>query len=757
MFSKYLKLVYLFIFYTIFSFLICFDSTAQNLEGYVYDGDNQRPLVGCNIYFKCEKEIVSAVSDDNGKFSIFNSCESSLLYVSSVGYDSDSFEVKKGKSPIQIFLHKKEGVLNEVVVSGSLREISKMESPIPVEIYSQKFFKKVLVPNLFESLNLVNGVQPQVNCNVCNTGDIHINGMEGPYTMILIDGMPIVSSLSSVYGLSGIPSAMIERIEIVKGPSSTLYGSEAVGGLINIITVSPSNAPKISADISATTWHEFNADLFVKGKIKNANTLLGVNAFWYDNLMDDNKDGFTDLAVQKRISAFNKWDWRINNTSSASIAARYFFENRWGGQMNWEPQFKGTDSVYGESINTHRIELIGKINPMIRKERFRFEYSYNFHFQNSYYGTTHFRATQHTAFAQLLWEKSLKKHELLIGVPFRFIHYDDNTVATADKFLNNQPQSTILPGVFINHEWNVLKPLTIMTGIRYEYHNIHKSIVSPRLSLKYKPNAMHTLRLSAGNGFRAVNIFTEDHAALTGAREVVIKDDLKPERSWNVNFNYTNQINFKSGFFSIDFSAFYNYFTNKIIGDFLSDPNKIIYENLDGFATSRGLSLSFDVKLIKNLRINVGTTVMDVFSKEKDSNGDFVKVPQLFAPIFSGVYSVGYNFDRVGLSIDLTGNVKSPMYLPILVNDFRPEKSPWFTIVNLQLSKKIGRFVDVYTGVKNLFDFVPRDPIIRPFDPFDKNVDDPILNPNGYTFDPTYNYSSLQGARGYVGVRVKWY
>jgi outer membrane receptor for ferrienterochelin and colicins len=268
---------------------------------------------------------------------------------------------------------------------------------------------------------------------------------------------------------------------------------------------------------------------------------------------------------------------------------------------------------------------------------------------------------------------------------------------------------------------------------------------------------MHTLRLSAGNGFRAVNIFTEDHAALTGAREVVVEDNLKPERSWNVNFNYTNQINFKSGFFSIDFSVFYNYFTNKIIGDFLSDPNKIIYENLDGYATSRGLSLSLDVKLIKNLRINVGTTVMDVFSKEKDSNGDFVKLPQLFAPVFSGVYSVGYNFDRVGLSIDLTGNVKSPMHLPVLVNDFRPEKSPWFTIVNLQLSKKIGRFVDVYAGVKNLFDFVPRDPIIRPFDPFDKNVDDPILNPNGYTFDPTYNYSSLQGARGYVGVRVKWY
>ena len=111
-----------------------------------------------------------------------------------------------------------------------------MASPIPVEVYSPAYFKKNPSPNIFESLQMVNGVQPQLNCNVCNTGDIHINGMEGPYTMILIDGMPIVSSLSTVYGLAGIPNSMVKRIEIVKGPASTLYGSEAVGGLINIIT-----------------------------------------------------------------------------------------------------------------------------------------------------------------------------------------------------------------------------------------------------------------------------------------------------------------------------------------------------------------------------------------------------------------------------------------------------------------------------------------------------------------------------------------
>ncbi|MBC8643502.1 TonB-dependent receptor plug domain-containing protein [Flavobacterium lindanitolerans] len=104
----------------------------------------------------------------------------------------------------------------------------------------------------------VNGVRPQLNCNICNTGDIHINGLEGPYTLVLIDGMPIVSGLSTVYGLSGIPNSLLERIEIVKGPASSLYGSEAVGGLINIITKNPSNAPRFSIDGFSNSWGEVN-------------------------------------------------------------------------------------------------------------------------------------------------------------------------------------------------------------------------------------------------------------------------------------------------------------------------------------------------------------------------------------------------------------------------------------------------------------------------------------------------------------------
>ena len=151
--------------------------------------------------------------------------------------------------------------LEEVIISGNLKPVNRLESTIPVEVYSPAFLQQNPSPNLFEGIQFINGIRPQINCSVCNTGDIHINGLEGPYTFVLIDGMPIVSSLASVYGLNGIPTGMIEKVEIIKGPAGTLYGSQAVGGLINVITKLPEYSPRFFSDIYGTSWQEFNADL----------------------------------------------------------------------------------------------------------------------------------------------------------------------------------------------------------------------------------------------------------------------------------------------------------------------------------------------------------------------------------------------------------------------------------------------------------------------------------------------------------------
>jgi outer membrane receptor for ferrienterochelin and colicins len=185
------------------------------------------------------------------------------LQISAIGFKryQQNITIKEGDNlKLNVNVESSTSQLNEVVITGTLKEVSLMESAVPIEVYTPAYFKKNPTPALFESLQIVNGVRPQINCSVCNTGDVHINGMEGPYTMVTIDGMPIVGGLASVYGLNGIPNSMIEQMEVVKGPASTLYGSEAVGGLINVITKSPERAPDFSFDIFGTTWGEINTD-----------------------------------------------------------------------------------------------------------------------------------------------------------------------------------------------------------------------------------------------------------------------------------------------------------------------------------------------------------------------------------------------------------------------------------------------------------------------------------------------------------------
>lgn len=696
----------------------------------------------------------SVLSDHRGEFLVTVS-NGDTIVISAVGYFNDTVMVSPSTKMISVQLQPATKSLEEVVISGTLREIRKSNSPIAVESYSAKFFKKNASATVFEALSIVNGVQPQLNCNVCNTGDIHINGMEGPYTMVLIDGMPVVSNLATVYGFSGIPANLIKRIEIVKGPSSTLYGSEAVAGLINIITKDPVSAALFHADVYATSYDEVNADISAKFKLGKAYSLLGVNMFNFGKRYDVNQDNFTDVTLQKRISLFNKWSFDRKNKLPFQVAVRLLTEDRWGGEMQWNKTWRGTDSIYGESIYTKRMELIGNYGIKAGKEQLLLEYSYNFHQQDSYYGQIPYMAKQHSAFAQLRWNKDIGKHNISAGLPYRFIWYDDNTVATAKPDgVTTQPSVQKLQGLFVQDELKFNDRWTMLAGVRYELTNVQGGIVSPRLALKWNNGHHQVFRFSAGNGFRIVNLFTEDHAALSGAREVVIAESLNPERSWNGNVNYTGTFTPSFGFITLDATLFYTYFTNKIIPDYDTDPQKIIYQNIDGYAVSRGFTLNTDFSFKNRLKIIAGITLMDVFTKEKDQNGIAVKQQQILAPKFSGNYTVSYSLPRWKLSVDLTGKVYGPQRLPIVPNDFRPEFSPWFTLANLQLTQRIGNKVELYGGIKNLLNFMPENPILRPEDPFDKRVNDPVNNPNGYTFDPSYNYAPLSGRRAFLGVRV---
>tara|TARA_B100000767_G_scaffold65225_1_gene61547 strand:- start:443 stop:2689 length:2247 start_codon:yes stop_codon:yes gene_type:complete len=726
----------------------------RTVNGRVYS--EGEPLNGASLRIKGTN--LGTITNEQGYFSIkFSEKRNNQLIISYIGHKSKQIEIDPNNSDVGRIILELYESLDEIVISGTLKPVSKLKSPVAVEVYSQSFFKANPSPSIFESLESINGIRPQLNCNVCNTGDIHINGQEGSYTMVLIDGLPIVSGLSTVYGLSGIPQSLIERVEIVKGPASTLYGSEAIGGVINLITKLPENSSKLSIDSFVSDWGEINTDIGYKYSLSKKTTgLLGINYFNFSNPIDKNNDGFTDLTIQDRISIFNKFTYG----DKLSFATRFVYEDRWGGQLDWEPKYRGGDTIYGESIYTTRFEAFGnyKFN-----KNLSFQFSYNNHTHNSAYGTTIFNANQTIGFSQLIWNKTIKNNDLLFGLAYRYTYYDDDTTATFNEILNSNKEDIYhMPGLFIQDEIKINESNTLLLGIRFDHNSLHGNIFTPRINYKLSNyDQTSILRLSFGTGYRVAQVFTEDHAALTGARDVVFLNDLEPEKSWNTNLNYVKKVYLKEGaIIDFDLSIFKTQFSNKIIPDYDTNPNKIIYDNLKGKSISQGVSLNINSLLENGIRFNLGATYIDSYIKE-----DGVKTVPYLTEKFQGVWKFEKKWNDKNLIFDLTGTTIGPLRLPTLSRlDPRPDYSSTFSIVNIQLTKILKNTFEIYGGVKNIFDFTPpKNSIARSFDPFDKqvvfdnsgNAIQNENNPYALTFDPSYVFASNQGFRFFFGLRYR--
>ena len=716
---------------------------AQTIYGVIKDSDSNL-LFGATIYNSSNSKI--GIADEMGVFSIESVKGENKLFISYVGYTSKIITLEStGDSINRGSIVLENDSLDEIVISGTLRQVSKLKSAVPIELYTANFFKATPKASFFEAIEGINGVRPQLNCNICNTGDIHINGQEGANTMVLIDGLPLVSGLSTVYGLSGIPQSLIKQVEVIKGPASTLYGSEAIGGVINLITKSPETVHPFNLDTFISSWGELNIDLGAKYTLKNSQGLIGINYFNYSNPIDANEDGFTDLTLQHRISIFNKISTKKN-----SVAFRYFYEDRWGGEMNWNSDFRGGDEVYGESIYTSRIEIFGRYD---HSKNLFLQYSLNNHDQNSVYGTTSYNAIQTIGFVQGVFSKKVKNHDVLLGATYRHTIYDDNTPATVER------DKTALPGLFAQDQWTLSESKTLLSGIRYDKNSIYGDIWTPRLNFKWaSKDESSILRLGFGTGYRVVNVFTEDHAALTGAREVVFTEAILPEKSWNTTINWNKKLYTKYGaILDLDFSVFKTAFSNRILPDYETNPNQIIYGNLDGKAITQGATVTINGMFANGLKINMGATFID----SKIINNNQTEYPFLTEK-FSGNYQLNYTLYNPKITIDISGTVIGTMKLPLLGElDTRAPYSPIINIVNLQATYAI-KTIEVYAGIKNILDFKPAsNSIARAFDPFDSGVEfganGQVIatpnNPNALSFDPSYVYYSNQGINGFLGIR----
>lgn len=683
----------------------------------------------------------SATTDATGRYRITMLAPGAYrVIVRSVGFEPDSASVTiiAGALGHNVSLRPLQRELNALVTTATLRSTTVDASPVKVELFTSAFFRKNVTNNLTESIKQMNGLQVQQDCGVCGTNTIRINGMDGPYTAILIDGSPIMGNLANVYGLSGINPSIIQQVEVVKGPASTLYGSEAMGGVVNIITKDARFAPRASAELWRSTDGESNADVALAFAGARVQSLVSASLADNPAFNDRNRDGFNDIARHRRFALFNKWTIGRPAEPTFTASVKVYDESRVGGVADWAASDSCTEQQYGESITTNRGEVVGRLR---LSARLRMDFSGSLHRQRSCYGVTRYDADQRVLVDQLVWNDRLgANHDVVAGLTLRHQRYTDNTPVTAN---GRAPDAQFIPGLFVQDEFTLTPRLLLLAGLRVDHHARQGAVTSPRAALKWSPTDDQTVRVNASTGFRLVNLFSEDHAALSGLRRLVIPEELAPERSVNGTVNYHAHLAHAPRDIELDIDAFHTRFSNRIAANYDIDPTATVYENLRGHAITQGVAANLSLEPAGGgISGSIGATLQQLSLVQ-----DGVRRTQEFSPTFTGVFSASYASPRTGYSLDWTGRVVSPMELPTCINANGvacagiPARGPWFVDHSLQLSKRWRSGMESFISIKNLGNVLVARPIYDTRRPFDAD------------FQTNFVWGPVQARRMVLGAR----
>ena len=708
------------------------------------------------------------IADGNGYFEIeIDLSKDNTLLISYIGHVSKKISLTNKNlnfNNLIVYLEEDINGLNEIVVTGTLKDEYVTESPVKVNVITAKKINSFLPSagtNITKIVQLINGAQEVIACGVCYTNSISINGLEGPYTSVLMDGIPMYGNLASVYGLNGIPNMIIDRLEIVKGPSSTLYGSEAVAGVINIITKNPDDQPFISLDVQVTSHLESYLNMAVTNQIGKTTGYFGVNWDRKNDYDDYNNDGFGDDINLDRISLFNKWNIHRKSKKQFIISSRYYFEDRRNGVQEFlkngnYKNLRGSEKIYGESIYTYRFELFGEYE-FDFIEDFEVNYSYSKHNQNSYYGSDYYVANQDIFFTQFTLSKKYNKHDFLYGLSIKNNLYDDNTIATekiVDGDIRNNASNQFIPGLLVQDQFKPSDKISLVGGLRLDHFKDHGLIFAPNFHIKYNPGQWLAFRLNVGTGFRLVNLFTEDHAFVTGQREVKIAEELQPEKSksliLNTNYIYTGFNG--SGNFDID--LFYTYFSNKIIPNY--DIQKyIVYQNSEGYSYSKGVSGAWNHSFLNGIAFTLNFN-HQVVKYTENNNNIKTMLDMEHSPRWTAGLNIKFPINNnwsINTSSNYVGVMQLPQVFDMLNNGqiseiSRPQKSKPFSIHNVNINGKLSNKNEVYFGILNIFNFRQKEsPLVA--------YNDPNYN-KGFSpsFDTSYTYAPNHGAEVFLGFRL---
>ncbi|MDR0507477.1 MAG: TonB-dependent receptor, partial [Dysgonamonadaceae bacterium] len=647
--------------------------------------------------------------------------------------------------------------LSEVVVSATRNETKKQEAGIIVNVLSTKLFETVSSVNLAESVCFQPGLRVENNCGNCGTTQLRINGLEGQYSQVLIDSRPIFSSLAAVYGLEQLPVAMIERIEVVRGGGSALFGSSAIGGVVNIITKEPLRN-SVTLSNSTNIFNDGMADMntSINGSFVSDDHKTGVYLFGMikdRNPYDRNDDGFSDIPkINSETLGFRGY-YRTGTFSKLTAEYHHINEIRRGGNRFDNPPHKADIAEYlhhkidggglkfdlFSSDYKHRLALYASAQSIKRDSYFAAERN------TDNYGNTNDKTfvggAQYTRSFYRLW---FMPAELTGGVEYTYNKLND-VYATLNR---DMKQTTSIAGAYLQNEWKT-KQWGILFGARLDKHNLmDKPVFSPRGTLRYNLNDKVNFRASYSSGYRAPQAYNEDlHIAAVGGSLGLIKlaSGLKPEYSHSVSASTDLYRNFGKLQTNLLVEGFYttldDIFTLEKTGE--DNQGNIVYTRRNGSgATVKGINMELKMALPDVFDFQMGYTYQQSRYKNPEQwSEQLAPQKKMFrAPDCYGYFTANLNVSH-DCKVSIFGNYTASMLVRHTLNDIDIEKNtPDFFDMGVKLSYHfhLGKAseLEINGGVKNIFDS------------FQKDMD------YGQMKDAAYTYGPASPRMFFVGMKV---
>lgn len=780
------------------------NKSDANIVGHVIDKKTKEHLSYVTVALK--GTTIGTVTDATGHYFLKNLPEGEFtLEVTSIGYKTESRKVvlKKGKTLEENFEIEEDAIaLDGVVVSANRNETARRLAPTLVKVMSPKLFESTNSQTLSQGLVFQPGVRVETDCQNCGYSQVRINGMDGKYTQILIDSRPIFSALAGVYGLEQIPASMIERVEVVRGGGSALFGSSAIAGTINIITKEPIR----NSGSFAHTLSNFNGS----GSFDN-NTALNLSLVSSDNKMgayiygqnrhrsawDSNGDGFSELPKLKNQTIGVNAYYKTGTYSKLNMEYHHMEEFRRGGsRLDLPPHIAEDPDLNGSgeaglveqlrhSINTGSLKFTA-FTPD-QKHSFNVYASAQNIERESYYSaygeTTDFTGVVGAQYMYHFDKFLFMPSDLTGGLEFNHDKLKDRATDMQkyrDSALREDPTATgdrlqqlidkytpdplnqivNISSAYLQNEWKTER-WSFLIGGRVDKNSImNHAIFSPRANVRYNPTEDVNIRVSYAEGFRAPQAFDEDlHISNVGGElvSIVRAKDLKEERSHSFNAS----VDWYHLFGSIQTNLLVEGFYTKLTDPFIltapvEDPNGsgyLIQTRVNGSgAKVFGGTVEGRVAYRDKVQLQAGITLQRSLydsAEEWSADEEHLSVEErktdkmLRTPDVYGYFTATYNPVKA-FGIALNGNYTGKMYVPHLMSEVDGTKDLLVRSLDFfELGAKVTYDIDFASGICLQMNVG----VQNIFNSYQNDFDKGAKRDSGYIYGPGASRSYFAGVK----------